>query len=386
MNNNNFNEVYLSEIIEEAHVRPIFGWNESYFEKNIKKMILKQIKKQGAKEFNDFFISKDLLDFKDVFKETPEIESSGGGKKLLLKFIYTLKLNKGEAKQILIGIPEDDGTYSKKGLLFNEHFMEMFHISLAEDNKEEEEALESIEYVYTNTIINEGLLGDIKDKLLGKKKKNIAPPFDIKDVEKLIKEDDNKLTIILEFDSVQYIDKIKKKWMLNLNYVKGMKGKAYFQFNGADEIGPFQVTDDDGLEWLQKRTENMDPPKPIKDEIKQIWKNPNEGAGLLGLAAKKMIGGIGSTLFGPTGGSVIQDADLLINFKDDYSMKNMKGERTKAKTKAKLNNEPNLIEDMLDRATKYKIDWIIEYKEKNTFECSASCNGEDILKFTIILG
>ena len=197
----------------------------------------------------------------------------------------------------------------------------------------------------------------------------------------------SSISVILEFDSIQYIDKIKKKWMLNLNYVKGMKGKAYLQFNGSDQTDAIQVTvGDDGLEWFQKRTENMEPPKPIREELKQIWDHPNEGFGLLGLAVRKSASAVGNTLFGPIGGAVIQEARLDVNFKNEYSVNNMSGERTKPVSKddsEKRRLKINIIEDLLNKSTSNIIDWLKNESEDKKFECLARYNGKDVIKFII---
>lgn len=69
----------------------------------------------------------------------------------------------------------------------------------------------------------------------------------------------------------------------------------------------------------------MDPPKPIKDEIKQIWNNPNQGFGLLGLGLKKLAGGLQNTILGPVGSSKVQNEDLQLDLDSSFSSQNAKG-------------------------------------------------------------
>ena len=148
------------------------------------------------------------------------------------------------------------------------------------------------------------------------------------------------------------------------------------------------VTDEKGVTWTQYRTENMNPPKPIKDEIKKIWNNPNEGFGLIGLGLKKLSGGISSALVGGGLSSKIADEDFECNFKNVYSINNSAGIASKEKTdetSGEINIEDE-VEEILNKRSGYIFIWEISYKEKDkTITCNAKYDTKEIIEFTIKL-
>lgn len=401
---NELTETYLEDIIFEAYGRPVLGWSSNYFEKIVVKLLTKRIKKDGAIDFNDFFVSKKLFDFKDLFNEAPEVQTSGAGKSLFVKLIYSIKLKKSEAEKLLLGIKDNkSGKYINCGLLFNQKFRSYFDIGtiddelaegdgtlkssdpeLAEDDNSEggsdPELAESFENIYLKNIISEGLF---------KKQKQFTQPFDINDknLKKLI-EGDLNLSVIFEFDSVQYCKNFKKKEQFNINRLSGMTGTAYMQFNDNEELN---ITNEGKVEWLQRRTANMDPPKPIKDEIKERWANPNQGYGLLGLATKKLVGGA-FHLMGGTSISfdVVQNESFTISFLNEFSHNNMDGQSiANKKNKSKNKKDPNtkFIKQTLSSASGSSIRWNTEHiKNNDTYECTATDPFEDnILKINFKL-
>lgn len=397
---NKFNEIYLNNIIEEAYRRPLLGWSAKNFEKTITKKLLKHIKGglfgQSAFElFNNYFISKKLFDFKKFLESKPEIETSGEGADLLIKVSYSIELNKDEAKRFFIGI-EKNGRYKDKGILWNKAFADDLDLGIEKYETLEEEKNESqinkssdiFKYTYLNNIINEGLFG------FGKKQEEDAknaeiPPLNDNDFSEWMGEDNNKITIIFEFDGVDYCKNFKSKERFNLNRLSGMDG-TIFMIIGKNE--PIELSE--SLKWQQKRTEDMDPPKPIKDEIKAAWsagKN-GQGAGLVGLAAKKLVGGAISLGTGLSAQSfnVIQNEDFEIKFNDIYHYKNAESKaNSKVKKTSKADKDKNSllddkIEEMLSKASGDHIDWIV-IKNKDVFTCSASFNQENIISFQIKL-
>lgn len=395
---NNFNEIYLNNIIEEAYKRPLLGWSAKNFEKTITKKLLKHIKGglfgQSAFElFNNYFVSKKLFDFKKFLDSKPEIESSGEGTNLLIKVSYSIELNEDEAKKFFIGI-EKDGQYKDKGILWNKAFADDLDLDVEEEETLEEdiepqinESSDTFKYVYLNNIINEGLFGFGKKD---EKKDAEIPPLDDMDFSNWIAEDNRKkITIIFEFDGVDYCKNFKSKEHFNLNRLSGMDG-TIFMIIGNNE--PIELSE--SLKWQQKRTEDMDPPKPIKDEIKAAWsagKN-GQGAGLVGLAAKKLIGGaIGlGTGLNAQSFNVIQNEDFEIKFNNVYHYKNAESNaNSKVKKISKADKDKNAllndkIEEMLSKASGDHIDWFVE-KDKDVFTCIASFKQEDIISFQIKL-
>lgn len=398
---NKFNEIYLNNIIEEAYRRPLLGWSAKNFEKTITKKLLKHIKGglfgQSAFElFNNYFISKKLFDFKKFLESKPEIETSGEGADLLIKVSYSIELNEDEAKKFFIGI-EKNGQYKDKGILWNKSFADDLDLgieeyeTLEEDNESQiNESPDSFKYVYLNNIINEGLFGFGKKQEDAKDAKNAEiPPLNDNDFSEWMGKGNNKITIIFEFDGVDYCKNFKSKERFNLNRLSGMNG-TIFMIIGNNE--PIELSE--SLKWQQKRTEDMDPPKPIKDEIKAAWsagKN-GQGAGLVGLAAKKLVGGaIGlGTGLNAQSFNVIQNEDFEIKFNNVYHYKNAESKaNSKVKKISKADKDKNAllndkIEEMLSKASGDHIDWFVE-KDKDIFTCIASFKQEDIVSFQIKL-
>lgn len=109
--NDKFLETYLNIINEsndnlikeEYHRTPLLGWSQNAFSKTIINMIKRAIKNYGAEEFDDYFLSKNLFSFKDLFKSKPVKESfGGGGGKLGITLKYEINA-KEDATKILIG-------------------------------------------------------------------------------------------------------------------------------------------------------------------------------------------------------------------------------------------------------------------------------------------
>lgn len=397
---NKFNEIYLNNIIEEAYRRPLLGWSAKNFEKTITKKLLKHIKGglfgQSAFElFNNYFVSKKLFDFKKFLESKPEIETSGEGAELLIKVSYSIELNEDEAKKFFIGI-EKNGQYKDKGILWNKAFADDLDLgieeyeTLEEDNESQiNESPDTFKYVYLNNIINEGLFGIGKKQGKEDAKDAEIPPLNDDDFSEWMGKGNNKITIIFEFDGVDYCKNFKSKERFNLNRLSGMNG-TIFMIIGNNE--PIELSE--SLKWQQKRTEDMDPPKPIKDEIKAAWsagKN-GQGAGLVGLAAKKLVGGaIGlGTGLNAQSFNVIQNEDFEIKFNNVYHYKNAESKaNSKVKKISKADKDKNSllddkIEEMLSKASGDHIDWIV-IKNKDVFTCSASFNQENIISFQIKL-
>ena len=146
------------------------------------------------------------------------------------------------------------------------------------------------------------------------------------------------------------------------------------------------MTDEKGVTWTQYRTENMNPPKPIKDEIKKIWNNPNEGFGLIGLGLKKLSGGLSSALVGGGLSSKIADEDFECNFKSVYSINNSAGIASKEKTDETSGevNISNEIETILESKCGGKFTWQV-VNTKNKFTCTVIYGEEEIAEFEFTL-
>lgn len=143
-------------ISEEYHRSPIFGWNKNYFSKIMVKMLQHSIKKFAAKEFDNYFLSSNLFSFKTLFKQTPEVHTSGDGNKFQCTLRYNLeKLSQEETELFLFGNSKERGKIAKffgldkndRGILWNEAFLNKFEekglikkeSDGAEEGSEEEE-------------------------------------------------------------------------------------------------------------------------------------------------------------------------------------------------------------------------------------------------------
>ena len=112
-------------------------------------------------------------------------------------------------------------------------------------------------------------------------------PFSDKVVNELYKLKTIGVTFV--FNKIKFSEKCRKRsHYLNSNYVVGMNGTAFLTFGTVVKMFSVQISGEDGVEWLQERTSNMDPPKQIKDEIIDRWKHPEQGYGLIGLGLKKL--------------------------------------------------------------------------------------------------
>jgi len=122
-----------------------------------------------------------------------------------------------------------------------------------------------------------------------------------------------KYGLIFSFNKITYIDGIKATKYNNPNYVKSMSGNILF-FVDTARINIGKIT------WDQKRTKDMDPPKPIRKQIKERWNNPGQ-TGMIGFAAAKLVGGViggAGKLMGLSFGEVTQEEDLRIEIKDQF--------------------------------------------------------------------
>lgn len=210
-----------------------------------------------------------------------------------------------------------------------------------------------------------------------------TPPFkEIKDNPLKL----NQIGVSFEFNKIKYCDKIKKrKEYLNTNRVTEMTGTAYLIFNVGGKKITVQVSDDNDITWVQGRTENMNPPTPIKDEIKKIWNNPDQGFGLIGLGVKKLAGAAQRNVLGSVGSSKISDEDLECKFNDEYSIQNSKDIAPKEKKNKK--GGYNIALGKIKKELENKcsgIEWEVEIKEKN-YECTAKIDDNNLFKILFTL-
>lgn len=195
----------------------------------------------------------------------------------------------------------------------------------------------------------------------------------------------SKIGVAFTFKTITYCEGCKKrKDKINPNRVTSMKGSAFLYFESGSSKFYIKVSNN-GITWTQLRTENMNPPKPISQEVKEVWNNPNQGFGLVGLGLKKLGGGLKNALFGSFGSSKLSEENLECEFESIYSSQNANSvapeeekdaEEDKGSIKAK-------IESILGSKDKnQEIEWDVNRVDKKTFECTASLGVEDLIKFS----
>lgn len=370
-------------ITEEFHRPPLLGWNKNYFTKIMVKMLRSSIKKYAAKEFDGYFLPNKLYSFKELFESDPKVNVGGSGKNFSVTLRYEIDIKSKQAASILIGNFDDTKKLilgeGERGILYNIAFKKKFEeegVLGESEDVEEEEGEENIEEnIITKTYLN-SIITEAKEK---KESNNL----DIsEDTIINLKEKFTSLSVIFSFRKIKFCDNIRKDGdYVNTNRVVGMDGTAYLVFNVDSKNITFQVTSKGGVEWTQKRTANMDPPKPIREELKKIWDNPQQGFGLLGLGLKKLGGGLQNTLLGPMGSKKVGSEGLSCSFEEVYSLQNSKGIAAKEDDGNESGAEKTLkaeIENRLEAKTTGIIDWSV-VNNKGKYECTANYDGEEIL-------
>lgn len=199
------------------------------------------------------------------------------------------------------------------GILYNKAFFNKFDENGLideediEDMEEPEKPGESGKFKPIKESVN--LLNEDKEE------KDILSNIDIENI------DLKKIGVAFTFKNVQYCEGCKRKDKINPNRVVSMKGSAFLYFE-CDSSNFYIKVSNNGITWTQLRTENMNPPKPISQEIKNIWNNPNQGMGLIGLGLKKLGGGLKSALFGSFGSGKLSEENLECEFESIYSSQN----------------------------------------------------------------
>ena len=226
--------------------------------------------------------------------------------------------------------------------------------------------------------------GFIKKAVKSEEEEELNPP----DKENMLNEVDisatkiSKIGVTFVFKGIKYCENCKNKDFINPNRVVSIGGNVFLYFE--NENGKkINIKVGDKVSWTQYRTTNMNPPKPITQEIKEMWNNPKpDGYGLAGLAAKKIVGGAFSGLLGGTEFSKIQDEDFICEFIDAASKNNARPIAPKEEENKDEDNESlsSVIQSLLEKKCQ-KTDWVIE-QDEDTFICTSSIDGIELLKIT----
>jgi hypothetical protein len=286
MENSKFNKIYtenINNIITEKYHRKIGFWNADKASKSVASMLKDAIKDEYVNEFNDSFVPKKWFNFKKIFKSKPEIEiSSFGASNCKIRLLYTIEMNQDETFKLVYGD-------SKKGKL----------LPFLESPKP------------GGLIFNDNL----KQIFVDAGFKDPSPVIDFEKLKLDTAPFEKNFKVIFSFNKITYVDNVKPSKRLNPNYIKSIKGNIYFSIKGSEvQVGT--------CEYFQKRFANMDPPKPLKDQIKDMWDKPNKDFGLLGSLVSK---GIGAATTGLTGGlfsKTVQEENFDITLNEKYTYSN----------------------------------------------------------------
>lgn len=273
----NFEQTYLDIINEEYHRALFWTWNK--FTKvfaDPKGELANTVKKRALPELENTFVEKSTYSLKELLSMVPEVDAAGNGKNLNIIFRFLKQFDDSDVGFFLgnqtgpENAPLDQENPKSLGILFNPSFYEEFNkrgysfsfdyeenddeaeLNSSEgsdeddinaamtDNGEDDdaEAKENIEETdnISESIIGEGLLGDLADKIKRRKTSEKAG----KDVKYHILDSDNIDQILAElkkcvkqfgftfkFDKLTYVDKVPEKKKNNANFVSGMSRTSF---------------------------------------------------------------------------------------------------------------------------------------------------------------
>lgn len=287
MENNKFDKIYkdtVSNIITEKYHRNIGFWTANKASKSVASMLKNAIKDEYVNEFNDSFVPKKWFDFEKLFELKPKIEiSSFGASNCKIRLLYTISMNQDETFKFIYGDSKGGKLLpflknpKPGGLIFNDNLNEIF--------------------------VDAGF-------------EEPSPDSDLKEIkENITSFNENDFQVIFSFNKITYVENVKPSKRLNPNYIKSIKGNIYFSIKGSEvQIGT--------CEYFQKRFANMDPPKPLKAQIADMWNKPNSDFGIAGTLLAKTISGPANFLAGGLFSKVVQEENFDITLDEKYTYSN----------------------------------------------------------------
>ena len=255
-----------------------------------------------AKGMENIFVQKSLYSLTNLFKAAkPAVSFGGEGKGFKIKWSYLKEYEKEDEKFFLGDVDGENGPTdpSKTGILFNPSFRKEFINA----------GYESLNKIITSNGLKN--LNSEEGEETGNKIKDLL--------------EGSTFGFIFSFNKITYVPNVKPTKLNNPNYVKGLSGGVYFYFKG--DAGRLMVKVGT-IDWDQKRTKNMDPPKPIRQQIKERWANAEKTqTGMIGFAAAKILGGVAGGLSKTLGLSsglseVVQEESLDISIDDQFYFNN----------------------------------------------------------------
>lgn len=342
---NKFNETYNKIILESYHRKFGLFWTEGMLSKAIKGLLLKKrIQKELLASIDNVLVPKKWFSFKKVLKSKPIIEiDSIGGKNCKITVTYSADYDENEFE----GLIEGREGKKFKGIRYNPAYGEIFEDLNDEDELNDDDELKE----------DDDSDDDEKSDLL----------------EKL----SSKVSIILNYKKVNYIDGIKSSKMKNPNYIKSFDGDIILQIGDNEDCSKKIGT----ITYAQSRYANMNPPKPLKQKIKEFWNKPATDFGLAGELVKGALGAIGTGLTGGLFSEVVQAEDVNINIDDQFQYKNNKETANKSDNDKRLLLIKKILQKSYNTSNNFNI---VQQGDKIIIIYSITDkNGEDLRLFGI---
>jgi hypothetical protein len=320
MKNSKFDKIYIENInniiTEKYHHKYVGGWNQKTAGAAIGNMLKSAVFKE-LESLNDLFVPKSWFDFKNVFKSKEKSDES-------LNIInynvagcmiqVTMETDDQKAiKNLIYGKEkgEDIGQKKPGGLIFNKEFAEIFkEIGLSKTDESEKTV---------------------------------------------------RFKVRFSFYKPKFVENAKQSKRINPNYLKSIVGNIYFIFDEEEiNVGT--------CEYFQSRYANMDPPKPLKDQIKDMWDKPNKDFGLIGSLVSK---GVGAAVAGVAGGlfsKTVQEENFEITIDEKFNFsKNITDIKGEKRAKENLQNIKNeLVENFFDNISDELTDSILNFNVENS--------------------
>ena len=296
-----FDSTYDNLILESYHRQFGLMWTESAAKKSIENMLKKGFNVEDIlADFDDFLVPKKWFSFKKLFSSKPKIQiDSFSGKNCKIIATYSKDLSDDEMNSLVYG--KDDKKKKIGGIIYNEALTPQladFGFEIPSDAKGAEqesndedndsELDESVNTAFNNIIIEES----------GSKPK--------------------KINVVFNFTKVNYIKNIKARQMKNPNYIESFSGSVYLGFDDSED----KLIKLGTITYAQSRYANMNPPKPIKDQIRDMWNKPNKDFGMWGTLAQKGMQAAANGIFGGLFSQTVQEESLDIKLEEKFQYNN----------------------------------------------------------------
>lgn len=370
-----FNDSYNNLILESYHRQFGLMWTESAAKKSVENMLKKGFNiKDILADFDNFLVPNKWFSFKKLFKSKPLIKiDSFSGKNCKIQVTYSAKFSQEEIHNLIYG--KDDKKEKIGGIIYNEAFtlhLESYGFKvppgiLDDSSNDDDDADDDTADVSTD---NDNELDESVSKLKNHKKLILEAADSQPDV----------INVIFNFTKVNYIKNIKARQMKNPNYIESFTGIVYLGFNNSEDA----LINLGTVKYAQSRYENMNPPKPIKDQIREMWKKPNKDFGIWGSLAQKGLKAAANGVFGGMFSQTVQEESLDINLKDTFQYNNnVIGGDLEKRSKSIVSSKSILKEKFDKKYSTENAGFTISDVDENKFKIIFKVHGVGIFKLDV---